>query len=591
MPPAQLGIKELVATPKIPQPQAQAKALLEEDIEAINKKAAIRFLLKNFILEKFGLIWFLQFLFFDQINKFKLSDWTICPKFLKTTKTISFIEFKTKINSLSFILEEPKKLMKFLAALLTIIALFTLNNCSDKNLKNTIAKEVNSQFLSQSKNINTNKPADDWWLEFNDDLLNQLIAIGLKNNKDLQISSLNIVTARQLNNINITDLLPAGKISLQRQRFASPVFGPNGVKYDIYQALFDASWELDFFGKNLDRYKSGKMRFLKETEIYKANALRVSSEIAQNYFALKATQKQISNLSEILEIKKELSAIATQKESNGTYSKINLYQAKIDFEKAASDLTFAKSNEKLLTYRLAVLLGATPEKTLQILSDAKNNKQIFDYYSGIVPVGLKSDILKNRPDILAAEYEIDAAIYDKSAQIKEFLPSFNLTASVGGGTKDLGEVLKHGAGIKNINGGVSLPFFAIGELTQRYKITKAKAKIAVLDYEKTVLNAVADAESQLTRYVDSLAIEENFSNARIASAKILKINQNKKSVGAISKEELLNSKVSDLAQENLLAQKKSETLTNLIALHKSIGGGFLGYKMKFEKDRVFLDKE
>ena len=459
-------------------------------------------------------------------------------------------------------------------------------SCSNNNdFKSDIKKDVTAQFLIKDGNISNLNPADNWWLEFNDDVLNQLIDLGLKNNKDVQIANLSIVTSRQLNNIDAAALFPSASVSAGRQRFASPGFGPRGVSYDIYQSTFDATWELDFLGKNLDRYKAGKLRFLKEGQLYKANVIRVTSEIAQNYIKLKSTQKQIEDLEKITALKNKLIDIAAQKEKNGSASKVNIHNAEISFTSSASDLVQARSDEKILTYKLAVLLGVTPDKILEILSKPSKN-QIFDYSSGLVPVGLKSDILRRRPDIIAAEYEIDAAVFEKSAQFKEFFPSFNLTAKIGGGSRDLGDVFKNGANVKDIRGAVSLPIFEAGSLIAQYKISKAKAKVAVLDYERTVLSALEECESQLVRYANSLKIENNSNRALLASSKILSINQNKKRFGVISTESLISSQIQMLSNEIQLAQKKSDSLINLIALHKTIAGGFEGYELRFEKDRV-----
>jgi NodT family efflux transporter outer membrane factor (OMF) lipoprotein len=477
--------------------------------------------------------------------------------------------------------------MKFLKIIFFTSLIFFSACSKNSELGRDINKEVGSEFLTNDPNISASAPSDKWWLEFNDETLNRLIAIGLENNKDIQSASLAIITSRQLNNVNITKLLPTGSAGVGRQRFASPAFGPGGVTYDIYQATFDSAWELDFFGKNLDRYRAGKLRFLKETQLYKANSLRVISEIAQNYIELKRTQKQLENLQKISELREKLVASAQAREKIGTFSRSDLNLAEIDSNSSSSALIEAQTEEKLLTYRLAVLIGVIPEKILEILS-SKNNKEIFDYSSGLVPVGLKSDVLKRRPDIIAAEYEIDAAEFDRSAQFKEFFPSFNLTATIGGGSKDLGEVLKNGTNIKNITGKVSIPTFSIGQLIAEYKISKAKAKSAIIDYEKTVLSAIEECESQILRYANALKIENNSKRSYEANEKIFTADKNKKIFGVISSDDLLRSEIVKLSNENQLAQKKADSLINLIALHKSIGGGFEGFEIRFEKDRVFL---
>lgn len=491
------------------------------------------------------------------------------------------------------------KKMKFLTLIFLLFLTLSTTSCSNnKELRTNIKSEISSQFLSNSKDVNNNDVADKWWLEFNDDILNDLVEIGLENNKDIKMSNLAILTSRELNNISLSDFFPSGSVGLTRQRFASPVFGPNGVRYDIYQALANVSWEIDLFGKNLDRYKANKLRFFKEMQLYKTNALRVAAEITQNYITLKATQKQISNLEEILKVQEKLNEIANNKERNGLISKDLTYKASINYDEASSNLISIKTNEKIIIYRLAVLLGTTPEKTLEIL-DKKNNqqtakpkiKQFLDYNSGVVPVGLKSDILKRRPDILAAEYEIDATLYDKSAQFKEFFPSFSITGSIGGGNKNLGEVLNDPKNVQNITGGFTLPILSYSSLLAQYKITKAHAKNAVLNYEKTVLEAISDCESQLIKYINALKIEKLSRNINSANKKILEITKNKMRLGAISDEDFLNSKIAALNSEILLVQRKSDSLTYLITLHKSLGGGFEGYNMKFEKDRVSFVKK
>ena len=482
--------------------------------------------------------------------------------------------------------------------IISFVLIILISSCSKGNKleekADSFADNVGSEFLTKDENISDSKPKDNWWLEFNDVVLNQLIDLGLKNNKDIQIADLAIITSRQLNNIIASSLLPSFSANLGRQRFASPGFGPNGIEYDIYQTTFDAAWELDFLGKNLDRYKAGKLRFLEEVQLYKAATIRIAAEIAQNYIKLKSSQKQIEDLEEITDIRKKLVAIASQQEKEGRSSKVNIYDAQIELNSSLNQLSEVRVSEKVLTYKLAVLVGKTPEEILGILdkkSSKNNQKEIFDYYSGIVPVGLKSDIIRRRPDIIAAEYEINAALFDKKAQFKEFFPSFTLTAKIGGGDRDLGEVLKNGTNVKDIRGGISIPIFQAGKLIAEYKISKAEAKIAVLNYEKTILSALEECESQLARYINALQIENNSDNALQAAVKILQINENKKNSGVISTEELLKSQIAVLNSQNQAAQKKSDSLVNLIALHKAIGGGFEGYEMRFEKDRIFWEEK
>ncbi|MES2678192.1 MAG: TolC family protein [Pseudomonadota bacterium] len=481
-----------------------------------------------------------------------------------------------------------KNLKSLLISFNLILSLLLAACSNDNEFKSSIKDQVQSEFLANSTKISNQAPEDNWWMEFNDPLLNQLVELGLKNNKDIQIASADIATSRNLNDIQVAALLPSAAVYGGRQRFASPAFGPNGVKYDIYQSGFDAAWELDFLGKNLDRSRAGKLRFLEEVQIYKATSLTIAGEISRNYIELRSAEKQIANLQEIIKAHNQIIAIINRKEKNGSVAKTDIYNATINLGEATSQLADLQTIQKVATYKLAVLIGKTPDQIGEILKDSN---QIINYQSGIVPVGLKSDILRRRPDIIAAEYEIDAAVFDKKAQLKEFFPSFNLTANIGGGANNLGDVFKNGANVKNIQGFVSVPIFQGGKLIAEYKISKNKAKVAVLNYENTVLKALEECESGLVRYINSLQSESAAESQFKASASIFKISQNKKRLGAISSEDLSAAQIAMLKMENQLITKKQQTLTNLIAFHKAIGGGFEGYEMKFEKDQVLWAKK
>ncbi len=483
-----------------------------------------------------------------------------------------------------------KNLKSLLINFSLIFSLFLVACSNDNEFKSVIKDQVQSEFIANSTKISNSAPEDNWWMEFNDPLLNQLVNFGLKNNKNIQIASADIATSRDLNDIQVSALLPSVTIYGGRQRFASPAFGPNGVKYDIYQSGFDAAWELDLLGKNLDRRRAGKLRFLEEVQIYKATAISIAGEISRNYIELCSAEKQIANLQEIIATHNQIISIINHKEKSGTAAKTDIYNAKINLGEAISQLADLQTIQKVATYKLAVLIGKTPDQIGKILQDSNSN-QIINYQSGIVPVGLKSDILRRRPDIIAAEYEIDAAVFDKKAQLKEFFPSFNLTANIGGGANNLGDIFKNGANVKNIQGFVSIPIFEGGRLIAEYKISKNKAKIAVLNYENTVLKALEECESGLVRYINSLQSESAADSQFKASASIFKISQNKKRLGVIPSEDLFVAQIAMLKMENQLVIKKQQTLTNLIAFHKAIGGGFEGYEMKFEKDQVLWAKK
>ncbi len=473
--------------------------------------------------------------------------------------------------------------IKFLSIAVTLLIL--LGSCSVSVKKNdNILDATKKVFFRQDKSFSNQEVEDNWWLKFEDAELQRLIRMALKNNQDVKIANLNIITARELNNIDAAALMPSASVGAARHRFASPAFGPQGLRYDLYQSTFDAVWELDFLGKNLDRYQAGKLRFLKEIQLYKASNLRLISEICQNYVRLRTLQKEGKNLQKIVNIRKKLLEIAQKKDVVGNALKSEAHQATINYSEALNQLNDIKSNEKILGHKLAILVGVIPEKIGHLISD--NSTSILDYYTQQIPLGLPSDLLKRRADIIAAEYEVDAAGYDKRAQFKEFFPSFNLSAKIGGGAKNLGDTIGNGTNVKDISGAISLPIFSANKLIAEYKISKTHIKTALLNYEKTIIAAVEECESQLIRYSNAIYSKTNSYKALDASRKILHIDWKKRELGIIAEEKLLESEIANIVNENNFVERQSESLVNLVALYKALGGGFESQEIQFKDDNI-----
>jgi outer membrane protein TolC len=241
-----------------------------------------------------------------------------------------------------------------------------------------------------------------------------------------------------------------------------------------------------------------------------------------------------------------------------------------------------------IIYRLAVLSGKMPEEMLKSL--ITNEVDIIQYDAGIVPVGLKSDVLKRRADVKMAEFELSASILDAKAQGKEFFPTFNLTGTLGYGNTTLGSAFSNPKQIVNASAFFNWPLFQGGGVIAGFEISKLQAKLALMNYESTILSAISDAETAILNYANALALSGEAKASLILAGKVLNMTTNQFNAGEISEKEFLNAKLARNQAYISYLGYHSNSITSLIAVHKAIGGGFEGYTLTVEKDKVIYKK-
>ncbi|MFY8209781.1 MAG: efflux transporter outer membrane subunit, partial [Caulobacter sp.] len=190
-----------------------------------------------------------------------------------------------------------------------------------------------------------------------------------------------------------------------------------------------------------------------------------------------------------------------------------------------------------------------------------------------LPAGLPSDVLARRPDVLAAERQLQAANATIGAARAAFFPRISLTGSTGSASTELGDLFKSGTGVWSFAPQISLPIFAGGANVANLNISKADRDIAVATYEKTVQTAfreVSDALSVRATVADRLAAQERLT---AAAADSTRLSQQRRDAGLDSALTLLDAQRSlYTAQQGLISARLAQA-TNLVTLYKTLGGG------------------
>jgi NodT family efflux transporter outer membrane factor (OMF) lipoprotein len=417
------------------------------------------------------------------------------------------------------------------------------------------------------------KIEQNWWKNFHDPILNQLIELAVKNNYDFKIVQSQVLEARA-NLISATsDLAPkisASGSASRKNNYISPLAPNNHMLFNLFTAGFDATWELDLFGANYRLRQSAKASF----EAYKeaANYALVSliAEIVRNYSDLRAAQNQMFLQQKIKVSYEEILQLNEAKESAGLLSNISVGPIKIMALNARSDLADSEAKLTVALYNLEFLSGKRPGEMKNFLGEIREVPVLQKALMADAPISL----LRNRPDIRQAERELASATELQGYALAQIFPKISLSGFFGFYNTKSGNLLKPSSQVFSSGANLSMPVLNFGGVIAGIKTADERKKQALVTYEKKVNQALLDVESALINFVKedeklTLNFKTNKINKMLTDLSLKKQNQ-----GMISYLDYLQSKIELLQSEQKLNSARHDFTEKTIALYKALGGGW-----------------
>jgi len=418
---------------------------------------------------------------------------------------------------------------------------------------------------------------DSWWLLFRDPVLAELQRLAQADNPGLQMAAERIEQSRAQLNIAHAQLLPSvgAGASYTRERLSEhgkfTALGAPAGPSDFWQLGFDASWEIDLWGR-AGREREGAAASLKAT-VYEREAvqLSLSAEVARAYLQLRGTQAQLDIALQNQQVAERTLALAANRERNGVATRFETSSARAQLATVKALLPELTQRRNTLLNALALLLGARPHALDAQLRGAMPLPSLPDS----VPVGLSSELARRRPDILRAEAQLHAATAAIGVAKADFYPRVGLRGRLGVEAFDSGDLANWDSRFFSVGPTVYLPIFDGGRLTQRLALTESRQKTAAIAYRNTVLRALHEVDNAL----DAWAAQQD-QHAEL----LVSYEQNRQALHAAERgyQEGAADYLSVLtAQRNVLASQTSlntsatnATLT-LVNLYKALGGGAL----------------
>ena len=409
-----------------------------------------------------------------------------------------------------------------------------------------------------------------WQEFFTDEKLRQVIVMALNNNRDLRLAALNVERARALYGIQRAGLLPTvntvGTVSKQRVPgdLTSSGNATNLEQYNVNLGI--SSWEIDFFGRIRSLKDNALEQYLAMDQTRRSAQILLLSAIANSYLALAADRESLALVTSTLAAQEASYKLVRRRYDVGLASEIDLNRAQSQVETARGDIARYTQLAAQDENALSLLVGAPVPQALMPpeLGSVSPPKEISP--------GLSSELLLQRPDVLAAEHVLKAANANIGAARAAFFPRISLTTSIGTASADLSGLFKSGQGTWSFAPQITMPIFD-ARTWSAYDVTMIEREMSVSQYEKAIQVAfreVSDALAVQGTVNQQLTAQQSLVNAVAKTYRLSNLRYNK---GIDSYLDVLDAQRSLYAAQQGLIMLRLSRLTNLVTLYKVLGWG------------------
>jgi multidrug efflux system outer membrane protein len=406
-----------------------------------------------------------------------------------------------------------------------------------------------------------------WWAQFNDPTLNRLVEEAVAANLDLKIAETRLRQARATRGIVAGGLWPSVIASAGYQRWSKP--GVTAGDQDLYQAGFDALWELDFFGGQRRSLESAEANIQAATENIRDVQVSLISEVALNYIQLRGYQQEIVIARKNLKAQQQTVEIIRKQFKAGFSSGLDLANAEVNAAVTESQIPVFETAARQSIYTLSVLLAGPPGDLIDLLSP----EGLIPRVPSVIPAGFPSDLLRRRPDIRASEAQLHAATAQIGVAIAAFFPQFSLTGSINWQSNMVSSWWTPGSSF-TIGPVGTWSIFQGGATASNVRLQEALRDQAFLAYQKKVLGAFQDVENALIAFNKEQQHRKVLQEAVSANRKAVNLALLLYSEGMTDFLNVLITQRSLYSTEDALVQSERAVVTNLIALYKALGGGW-----------------
>ena len=415
--------------------------------------------------------------------------------------------------------------------------------------------------------------ATPFWRDLGDSTLTLLINEALRANTDVRIAESRLTGTRAARRLAALDFVPTitASGSATRQQFSIAQL-PGSTRQlpeqDLWDVGFDASWEVDIFGR-VSRTVRAQSALVESAE----HGLRdvqvsIAAEVARTYFELRGAQQQLAVAERNAANQRHTVSITQDRLAAGRGTAFDTERARSVLYLTLATTPGLESQIAQQRHRIAVLLGRAPESLPRALLDSGSLPHLPDTLN----VGSPAELVRRRPDVLRAERMVAAQGMLVGVARSDYLPRLTLGARAGYAATSFDSLSRTGTSRLIIGPVLSWPLFDLGRVKQRVDLAQAQENEAEVEHTATVLRALEETEAALVSYDRAHARLAILDEAVRSSARAAALAQQRFEAGLTDFLQVLDAQRTLLDAENQLAQGHTAAATALVAVYKAVGG-------------------
>jgi NodT family efflux transporter outer membrane factor (OMF) lipoprotein len=438
-----------------------------------------------------------------------------------------------------------------------------------------------------------------WWTTFNDPVLDRLMEQAKQSNLDLRIAEARLREARAQRGVVSADYYPtldatAGYSRSKSSRNSFPggvstgagagtgtggtgVTGATsgssaslGQERDLWQAGFDAAWEVDVFGGVQRSVEAADADIEASTAELQNVLVSLLGEVARNYVELRGFQRQIAIAENNAKAQEQTLSLTQAKFKAGISSDLDVARAEAQVSSTRATIPSFEAAAQQTAHRIAVLLGQAPEALIAELG----KPQAVPVPPPEIAVGLPSDLLRRRPDIRSAERQLAAATARIGIATSDLFPRFTLNGALGLQSSSFSNWADSNSTFWSIGPGLRWPIFNAGRIRANIRVQNARTDAALANYQNTVLQSLEEVENALVAFDREQARRRILSSAVASNSRAVDLSQQLYQRGVSPFLDVLDAQRALYLSQDELSQSDTNVSANAVALFKALGGGW-----------------
>ena len=415
---------------------------------------------------------------------------------------------------------------------------------------------------------------DEWWCNFNDPVLDSLITVACGNNYSVLAAMENIRKARAAWRSAQSNLMPQFDLGLGWQRAKTSGNIASTMYNEAWEGQFSAAvsmqWQADVFGAIYLRSKAQKQLFMATEEEYNAIMVSLIANVATTYFSLRQSLAQMQVLRWNAESQREVLNITIARYDSGLASKLDVSQARSVYQSTLAQIPSMQANIDGYRNTMAVLLGTFPQELDGWLQEG----YALPSYTAPIGVGIPAQLLLRRPDLRAAERQVEANAALLGATRRDWFPQLLVSGSFGFASGEMKSLFRSRSLTWEIAPTIKWNIFSGNDRVNAIREARAALDASILSFNGKMLTALQEVESAMSQYENSITQITALREAVNQNRETLNLSLELYKQGLTPFQNVLDAQRSLLTYQNYLVQALGGSLIYLVQLYEALGGGW-----------------